>query len=147
MGWLDRVLYGVDLDAEAARTKDLQAWQDRLDNAPRMQSVWTPEDFIAHEQQLAAEQSGGLDPATYDSQVYAAAGQGAVEGLQATADTARGAITATAGTVIPGLINTVFRFLPWWVWLAGGVYFAAQAGWLVPAGKFAFAKGKAWLTK
>jgi hypothetical protein len=124
MGWLSKLFTGIDLDQEEQRTKELQAWQTRLDTAPRMEAVWTPDDWLTHQNQLAAE-SQTLDPATYSAQVQAAAVEGAKEGLAATAAASRDAVNTLAGSVLPGTIRAVVSFLPWWVWLVA----LAWIGW------------------
>lgn len=125
MGFLSKLFTGVDTDAEAKRAEELAAWEARLNANPRMQQVWTPEDWLAHEQQAAAE-AAAYAPATYDDQVWQAAKEGAAEGLADMQRSVKDAATGAAAWSLRG----VFGFVPWWVWLGGAFYVAWRLGFL-----------------
>ena len=133
MGWFSRWTTGIDTDEEAKRAEDLAKWQANLDAAPRMQRVWSPDDWFAHEQQLASE-AAAFNPATYDDQIRGAAVEGAVEGLDAMQAGVRDTLTGAVAWSARG----IFGFVPWWIWLLAVGYLAWQFGFLKAAvGKLA----------
>lgn len=123
MGWFSKLFTGVDLDEEAKRNAELEEWRARLDANPRMERVWEPGDWYAHEQQMASE-AAEYNPTTYDDQVWQAAGEGAVEGLESMQTGVKDTLTGGIGFGLSGVLG----FVPWWVWLGGLAYAAWHFG-------------------
>jgi hypothetical protein len=124
MGWFSKLFTGVDLDEEAKRNAELEEWRGRLDANPRMERVWEPADWYAHERQMASE-AAAFNATTYDDQVWQAAREGAVEGLENMQGAVKDTLSGAAGFTLKG----VFGFIPGWVWAVGLVGGGLYAAW------------------
>lgn len=127
---------GIDVDAEAQRTRELNAKKEALDAEAYKKGIWTAEDARFVEAQRASD-AAAWNPDRYGAEVRTAAAQGAVEGLdkmqQNFRDTLGGAATFGA--------KLTLGWIPWWIWLGGALYAAWRLGLLAPL----LAKGRlAW---
>jgi len=117
------VVTGVDLDAEARRTRELKEWEARLDADAANQGRYAEDWWQTHYDNLAKE-GQILDPLTYTAQVTDAAKEGALEGLEKT----QGAVKDTLSSATAFTLKGVLGFVPWWVWLGGIAYLAWRFG-------------------
>lgn len=108
MAWfgLDKLILGVDLDAEEARGRQLDADKDKLDAQRQESGYWTQETYDLARDQSATGQTGNVT-----QEVNTAFGTGFQEG----ADNVR----TTIGGTINGTVGQVFRLIPWQVWVLG----------------------------
>lgn len=111
-----------DIEAETAKNNAILAARD-ADLIQR--GIWDKQAQQQHwentQRETYAENTGG--------QIFEAAKEGAVEGLDAmqtaVKDTVTGATTFS--------LRSVFGFVPWWVWILGLGYVAFRLGLLTPA--------------
>lgn len=101
---------------ETERAADLERRNRELNQRKLDKGQLSPE--WVREQQARFEATG---PDTFNSQILEAAGEGAVEGLQAIPGKVRGALNSVGGWTL--------GFIPWWGWLIGvGVVFGYLGG-------------------
>jgi hypothetical protein len=112
---------GIDLGAEEARAKQLDGVVARQNASALERGVWTEEQYRDAE---TRRQQNAADADSYFGDTVSEFADGAVEGAKNIADTTRGAVNSVAGFTL----STLWRSLPWWVWLAGAGYVAWQLG-------------------
>lgn len=120
-GKVGKWLWGIDVDAEAERSKRLDAQIAEQNARALAEGKWDPETYMAAEYRREAMR----DNPEYSPDLWPDFWAGAAEGASRMADT-------TAGTIRSALNNTagwIIRAVPWWVWLLGLVYLAWMLGW------------------
>lgn len=117
---------GVDLDAEAKRRAELEAWETALDEKAAERGIWDEQAQEVHRRQQAIDAAAYGSGSDYAGQVNDAFVEGAQEGL---ADMQTGVKdTLTGGLAFS--VKGVLGFVPWWAWLAGAIYLAWRGGFL-----------------
>lgn len=109
--WPSFLTGGIDVAAEEQRAADLDKQLAALNADALARGVWTQEQYNAAEVNRAAS-TGDLD---YSSQVLAAFGEGAVEGLQAELNYSAAGVKRALN--LPA--SWLWKALPWWVWVGG----------------------------
>lgn len=105
---------GIDLDAEAERTRELNERKEAMDQAAYKRGIWTPEDLqFVHQQRMSDAEA--WNPDRYNAEVAQAAAEGARDGLVEIQGAVKDAATSAAGFTLRG----VFGFVPWWLWIVG----------------------------
>lgn len=104
MSWFSRLVFGVDLDAEAARGAELDGVIATQNQSALDRGVWTQEQYDAAE---ANRMSPDSVTSNAQAQVKDAFTEGAKEGL----DEIRGGVQS--------VVTTATSFVPWWVWAVG----------------------------
>ena len=124
--WLPSWLTGgIDLSAEEARARELDTKTQALNAAALDRGIWTEDQYYQAEANRA---QNAAEIPQYYAEVYDAAKVGAIEGLGGMADGVRNSVNAVAG----GGLGFIWRAVPWWVWILGGLYLAFQLGLLGP---------------
>lgn len=110
MGWLSSLFYGVDTD-ETQRTLDDTDAKIRALNEKRLASgSWTQATYDQSMQQLNA---GQIDVNKQVSQAFTSEIKDRV-----------GAAADGVNSGFNAVLSTVFRAVPWWVWLGAAAWFA-----------------------
>lgn len=116
MSWIQRYLYGVDLDEEQSRANDLDAAQAA--DLERSRSKYTDANFKAAQLHITADDA---------PHVQADVDQAFDEGLQEGSENISGVIRKPFE--IGGVaIASVLKGIPWWVWLSSAVLLAWKLG-------------------
>jgi hypothetical protein len=121
-GKVGKWLWGIDVDAEAERSKRLDEQIAQQNARAYTEGKWDLETYQAAE---ARREAMKVNP-NYDPNLWPDFWAGAQEGAAQMADTAAGAVRGTLNTAA----GWFGRAIPWWVWLAGLIYLAWWMGWL-----------------
>jgi hypothetical protein len=121
MGWFQKLVYGVDLDAEQRRQNELDAQLAAANREKLDSGDWSQKTYDIASQQL---NESYID---VNAQVDQAFSQGASDGATA--------IRTTVGGTINNVVAGTFAVVPWQIWLIG-------LGWAF----FSFG-GPKWLAK
>jgi hypothetical protein len=121
MGWLQKALYGIDLDEEQRRQEELDAQLAALNRQKLLERSWNLTQYELATAQLEAS----------DVDIKAQVAQAWTEGLAEGAADVRGVV----GGSINSVIGTAASSIPWQIWFAAMVWVFFAAG------------GPKWLSK
>lgn len=114
---------GIDLEAEARRTEELNRKHAELDQVKYKRGILSEEDMEFIRAQREAD-AAAWQPQRYSAEVTEAAVEGAREGLGNVQSQFRQTLTGAVSAGVKGLAG----FIPGWVWLVALAYVAFRLG-------------------
>lgn len=135
--WTMSKLTGVDLDAEQARSEQLDQATRDLNQEYLERGLWTQDQYDqAMENMVAGNESTGADNVV--GSVTAEAQAGLQEGLDNVLSAPGKVVDAVVGQGAGKVLWGIVKAIPWWVWIGGGIaLFIWMGGLALLRGRFA----------
>lgn len=118
MGWFQKLLYGVDVDAEVTKGQALDAEIAAYQKRQYDSGAWT-----ASEYDRAKANAAQQDSSTYQAQVTEEFNAGLAEGKANVSGAIKGTLNAGAG-----FATTILGGIPWWLWVGVAGLLAFKLG-------------------